>query len=71
MNAAEIIRLLILAVAILLGYHAIVNLVDFVGSFPNGKFPVSLLLRAAAFAVGSWMLIKYNRKIAYFIDRQR
>jgi len=71
MNAAEIIRLLILGVAILLGYYAIVNLVDFVGFFPNGKIPLSILFRAVGFAVASWFLIRYNRKIAFFIDQQR
>ena len=77
MSSADFIRLGIIAVAMLFGYYAIVNLIDFISSLPArysiGGGPVStgVLLRFACFVLASWIIIKYNRKIARFIDDQK
>ena len=68
MRQAEMIRLGVIALALLLAYSCVVSVVDFVSEFPHAG--LRMVLRATCFAAASWVLIRYSRRITNFIDRQ-
>jgi hypothetical protein len=77
MKLIDIIRLGIIAIALLLGYYGIMNVIELLGLFATNesvgddKNSMYLLLKAIGFLAASFILIKTNRKIANFIEGQK
>jgi hypothetical protein len=72
MKHDDMIRLGIVAVAIIFGYLAILNVINFISFLPEeGKVNFGLFLKAFGCGVACVLLIKLNRKIAALIDRQK
>jgi hypothetical protein len=77
MKPVDIIRLVVIIVAILFGYNAIASLIELIGSLPgqysigDQKISLGIILKVAGFSTTCWILIRNNRKITDFIERQK
>ncbi len=77
MKHDDIIRLGIVAVAIIFGYLAILNFINFISAFPtvfsvgDGKVHLSIFLKAFSCGVACVLLVKFNRKIETLIEDQK
>ena len=77
MKEVDIVRLGIVAIAIIFGYMAILNFINFISAFPNvysvgdGQVHFSILLKALGCAAACLLLVKFNRKIAALIEGQK
>jgi hypothetical protein len=79
MKPVDLIRLVIIAIALLLAYNGLIyfiELIDFLIDLSlhnfkqEGKGGLSFILKIVCFFVLSFLLIKNSRKISTFVDEQ-
>ena len=79
MKQADIIRLGVIAIALLLAYNGIIHLIEFIdvligmiiSSYPEEVRGLTIGLKVIGYFVFSWLLMKNSRKISNYIDDQK